>query len=161
MFYNDYQKNIYQCLNNLLQEKIKKEQSLIQTTINTTNTIKHLNKVFYSQNELIKNFIHTSLEKKFKQNQISLLQEITKTIKSKEKSLTQTTNLMKEKLGLLNENLNDALINLNLSWQQTQKELRQKLSNLKKEALLNFEKKDKLFFRKQKNSNQTKKQPNI
>ncbi|WP_374695347.1 hypothetical protein ACEW7V_02610 [Areca yellow leaf disease phytoplasma] len=30
-----------------------------------------------------------------------LLQEITKTIKSKEKSLTQTTNLMKEKLGLL------------------------------------------------------------
>ncbi|WP_341833533.1 DNA double-strand break repair Rad50 ATPase [Candidatus Phytoplasma asteris] len=150
LFYNDYQKNIYQCLNNLLQEKIKKEQSLIQTTINTTNTIKHLNKVFYSQNELIKNFIHTSLEKKFKQNQISLLQEITKTIKSKEKSLTQTTNLMKEKLGLLNENLNDALINLNLSWQQTQKELRQKLSNLKKEALLNFEKKDKLFFENKK-----------
>lgn len=146
LFYNNYKKNIYKCLNTLLQEQIKKEQRLIQTNTNTTNTIKHLNKVFYNQNELIKNVINVSLEKTFKQNQISLLQEITKTIKSKEKSLTQTTNLMKEKLGLLNENLNDAIINLNLSWQKTQKELHQKLSNLKKEALLNFEKKDKLFF---------------
>lgn len=146
LFYNNYQKNIYKCLNNLLQKQIKKEQRLIQTTTNTNNTIKKLNKVFYKQNELIKNVIHVSLEKTFKENQISSLQEITKIIKSKEKSLNQTTNLMKEKLVLLNENLSDALINLNLSWQQTQKELSQKLSNLKKKALLNFEKKDKLFF---------------
>jgi hypothetical protein len=143
-FYNNDQKNVYKCLNNLFQ----KEKKLIVINKNKEKNIKtkFLNKVFYNPNELIENVINTSLEQTFKQNQISLLQEIKKTIKNKEKQLIQTTKLMKEKIKLLNENLNDAIINLNLSWQQSQKDLKQKMSNLEKEALLNFEKKDKLFF---------------
>ncbi|MBS2126389.1 cytadherence high molecular weight protein 2 ['Fragaria x ananassa' phyllody phytoplasma] len=90
--------------------------------------------------------INSFIEKTFLAKQKKILHEIEKKKTQKQQELLQKTNSRKQKIELLNENLVNALNDLQKSWENIQKKLQKKLDTLRKDSLLQFKNKEKLFF---------------
>ncbi|MBP5836036.1 cytadherence high molecular weight protein 2 [Candidatus Phytoplasma meliae] len=95
-----------------------------------------------SRNKIINFFI----EKTFLEKQKKILQEIKKKKIQKQQELLQKNHSRKQKIELLNENLADALNNLQKYWENIQKKLQKNLETLRQDSLLQFKNKEKLFF---------------